>query len=153
MKLHFDILRITRKNIIEDIKGLSLDQLNKTPEGMNNNIAWNLGHLVATQQLLVYGLSRNLFVVPKSIIVENKIGTGPEKIYSQEEIDTFCEYLLSNIDRMEKDYNEGVLNSDNFKTYTTSYNITLSSVEESIIFNNIHEGMHYGIIKMIMKLV
>ena len=42
MKKQFDTLRITRNNILKDIKALTLDQLNEIPKGFNNNIAWNL---------------------------------------------------------------------------------------------------------------
>jgi len=39
------------------IEDFSLEELNKIPEGFNNNIIWNIAHVIATQQALVYGLS------------------------------------------------------------------------------------------------
>ena len=59
MKVQFDILAKTRAIILYYIKELSLDQLHIIPDGFNNNIAWNIAHLVVTQQLLHYKLSGN----------------------------------------------------------------------------------------------
>jgi len=36
------------------ITPFSLEQLNKIPEGFNNNLIWNIAHCVVTQQLLCY---------------------------------------------------------------------------------------------------
>ena len=57
MKYHFETLNITRNNIINAIEGLSLEELNTVPKGFNNNVIWNVGHVVATQQLLCYKFS------------------------------------------------------------------------------------------------
>jgi hypothetical protein len=39
------------------LSGYNLDQLNTIPEGFNNNLIWNIGHIIVSQQLLVYKLS------------------------------------------------------------------------------------------------
>ena len=46
-----------RTLMLKIIDGLSIEQLNAIPEGFKNNIAWNIAHLVVTQQLLCYRLS------------------------------------------------------------------------------------------------
>lgn len=35
----------------------SLEQLNKIPAGFNNNLIWNIGHIIVAQQSLIYQLS------------------------------------------------------------------------------------------------
>ncbi|GEM_PF-2526923 len=52
-----DIIRNTRKRLSEMADGHTLEQLNRIPEKYNNNLAWNLGHVVASQQVLCYELS------------------------------------------------------------------------------------------------
>merc|ERR1712194_272502 len=38
-----------------------------------------------------------------------------------------------------------------YKSYTTSFGITLNSAEEAISFNNIHEGLHLGYMMAMIK--
>jgi len=151
MKSQFDLLQVTRNNVIATIKDISNDQLNYIPEGFNNNIIWNVAHLIATQQLLVYGLSKTQFVIPKAFIDSNKKGTKPSTYYSQTDTKEIIEYLSTTVNQMEIDYNSGVFSGKPFKAYTSSFNITLRSVEDAIAFNNVHEGMHFGMIKIMKR--
>ena len=48
MRKEIDILRKARLKMLEKINELSLEQLNKVPEGFNNNIIWNMGRLIET---------------------------------------------------------------------------------------------------------
>ncbi|MCB0460976.1 MAG: DinB family protein, partial [Flavobacteriaceae bacterium] len=57
MEKQVEILKANRKGILSLIEGLSIMQLNKIPQGFKNNIAWNVAHLLVTQQLLCYKLS------------------------------------------------------------------------------------------------
>jgi len=152
MKFNFDTLRATRSNILKDIEGLSLEQINAIPEGFNNNIVWNFVHLIATQQRLVYLLSGTPYVVAEGIVEGYKIGTKPEQSVTQMQLDEYKQLLMTTIDQMEQDYEQGVFGSD-FKTYTTSYKVTLTTVEDAINFNNVHEGLHYGVIMALMRAI
>lgn len=152
MKFTFETLRTTRSNILKDIEDLSLEQINTIPAGFNNNIVWNFIHLIATQQLLVYKLSGTPFVVPEELIEAYKIRTKPEQPVTQLQLEEYKKLLLTTIDQMEQDYEHGVFGSD-FKTYTTSYNITLTNLEDAINFNNVHEGLHYGVIRALVRAV
>ena len=57
MKLQFDVLKKSRALLLKELDGLTLDQIHAIPAGFKNNIAWNVAHLVVTQQLLHYKLS------------------------------------------------------------------------------------------------
>ncbi len=142
MKSHFDFLRIIRQNTLNLISNFTDEQLNQTPNGFNNNMVWNLGHLVATQQLLHYGLAGLPFIIDQSIIDRYRKGTQPEGIVGGDEIGELKELMLTCVDQLETDYNNGIFKS--FKTYPTSFNAILNSIEDSITFNNIHEGLHLG---------
>ena len=147
----FDVNRKTRENILSIVDALSTEQLNKIPEGYSNNIVWQLGHVLATQQLLVYGLSNSEILLSDNIINEFRKGTKPEQLYSTEDIKELKAILVEVIDRTEEDYNLEVMQS--YKEYPTSYGVTLSSVEDAIEFNNVHEGLHLGVIMAMRKLV
>lgn len=152
MNYSLEILKATRKNIIRDIENLSIEQFNIIPNGFNNNIIWNVAHLVATQQLLVYGFSGTPFVVPQELIDLYRKGTAPTAVVDKEQIEEYKSLLISTIEQMDKDYKNGAL-GENYRAYTTSYGMTLSSVEEAIEFNNVHDAMHYGMIKMMLRMV
>ena len=149
MKNHIDILKATRANILKAIEGISLDQLNLVPDGYNNNLIWNAGHVVVTQQRLCYAMSGLEIKLPEGIIAIYKKGAKPEKDVTQEEVDQIKAWLTESIDWLEVDLEAGVFKT--FKTYPTSYGYTLNSIEDAVNFNNVHEGMHLGYIIAMKK--
>ena len=50
----FDIIHAGRVKFAELVDRLSIEELNEIPEGFNNNIAWNFGHVIISQQMLCY---------------------------------------------------------------------------------------------------
>jgi hypothetical protein len=147
----FDITRTTRLNILKLVEGLTTEQLNTVPDGFNNNIIWHLGHLLATQQLLTYGLSENEIILSDNIVDEFRKGTKPENQYSDEDIVELKSVFIEVINQTQDDFEDGIF--EKFKPYPTSFGITLTSIEEALTFNNVHEGLHMGLIMAMKKLV
>ncbi len=143
MKKQFEILETTRQNLLSTVKGLTIDQLNEIPKGFNNNLIWNLGHIVVTQQLLCYGLSDVVMKMDNAMIAKYRKGTKPSDFIGEEEFTFIKKRLVETIEEIQKDIETGLLGKD-FKIYPTSYGFTLNSLEDAIIFNNIHEAMHLG---------
>jgi hypothetical protein len=146
-----DLLKATRANILRLTDRYDLDQLNKIPEGFNNNLIWNFGHVVVTQQLLCYGLSKLPTQVPAELIDKYRKGSKPETFVDQAELDLFKNFAEQTIIQLETDLAENVF--DTYKTYTTSYGITLEGIQEAVQFNNVHEGMHLGTMIALTKLI
>jgi hypothetical protein len=151
MKKHFEYQQVTRNNVLKLIENLDLAQLNKIPTGFNNNLAWNLGHIVVTQQLLCYGLSKLPMEMDNEFIGKYRKDSKPEGEITQADLDFMKNKMIVLADKMEDDYGNGIFKE--YKEYTTSYNATLSSVEDGIIFNNMHEAMHFGFMIALKKLV
>ena len=147
-----DILRATRRNILRIIENYSLEQLNTIPSGFNNNLLWNAGHVVATQQILIYGMANQEFGIPQTFIDQFRKGTAPTAAYDQEMLDLISGYLIQTPEILESDYKNGVF-GNHFRTYQTSYGVVLSSIEEAITFNNAHEGLHFGYCLALRKLL
>jgi hypothetical protein len=151
MKIQFDVLRKSRELILKELEGLTLDQIYKIPEGFKNNIAWNVAHVVATQQVLHYKMSGLNCLCPDDLIDDYKKGTSPTKIFTEEEFEEVKELLMGLPDTLEEDFEAGIF--ENYDEYPTSTGFVLASIETAIAFNNFHEGIHYGIIRAIKKLI
>ena len=149
--MHYGI-DITRKNRVlfqGFLDKLSLEELNKVPKGFRNNIIWNIAHCIVTQQLLIYKLSGLEGVLSDKMISEYRKGTKTERNLSQSEVDEIRNLLFIPLDQTEVDYNARAFK--NYKEYTVSTGSTLISVDEALVFNNFHEGIHLGYILALIK--
>lgn len=151
MKTQFEILKTSRKLVLKAIDGLTLGQMHTIPAGFKNNIAWNVAHIVVTQQLLQYKLSGINCLVADDLIANYSKGTAPGKPFSEEEFDEVKDLLMGLPDTLIEDYEAGIFKE--FQVYPTSTGFEIDSIESAIAFNNFHEGMHLGIIMAQKKLV
>lgn len=133
------------------IQGFTLEQLNKVPAGFNNNLIWNVAHIVVTQQLLVYKLAGLPVMVSEELIEKYKKGTKTEHVATQEEVDEILSLLHKTIAQTETDIENNLF--QNFNEYPTSTGFVLKTNCDSMAFNNFHEGLHIGVIMAIRKLV
>ena len=151
MRKLFDTLKKSRLLTLKIIENLTIGQLNKIPDGFKNNIAWNITHLVVTQQLLCYKLSGLDCLISEEIISNFQKGTVPTYTISEGEFNTIKEQFLELPERLKKDYDHKLFK--NYAEYKTSVAINLNSIEDGIIFNLYHEGIHLGIILQLLKFV
>ncbi len=151
MKIEFDILKKSRKLILKIIEDLTIEQLNNIPEGFNNNIVWNIAHLVVTQQLLCYNFSDLEMMVSEEMVTLFRKGTVPQKIISEEDFETYKNLFIELPIQLERDYKNDIFKK--YKEYNTSLNVKIVDIDFAIDFNNYHEGIHLGIILGIIKLV
>jgi len=151
MTKQFNINRFSRQVLLAYTQDLSLQQYNTIPKGFKNNIAWNLGHILITQQMLTHGLAGVPFVVDTALVAKFGKGSKCQTNYTLKEIEAVKAAFLTALEVTEKAYKNGTFK--NYKTYTTSQGLSLNSIEEGIAFSNYHEGMHMGIIMALKKLV
>lgn len=151
MQTNFRILQATRQNIIKSITDYSVAQLNLVPEGFNNNLVWQLGHIVVTQQLLCYRMASQSGYSSEKMIATFRKGTKPEGDIEAGDIDRIKYLLNKTTEQIERDYDDGIFIQ--YKPYTTSYGFTINNIEEAIAFNNVHEGMHLGMINAMRKVL
>ncbi len=151
MTNEFDTLLASRKLTLKFVQNFNPEQLNYIPQGFKNNLIWNMGHLVVTQQLLWYNLSEKSMLIDAAMVEKYQKGSKPNGLIHSDEIDKIKELLISLPEKSIRDYNKGLFKT--YKTYTTSFNVTLKSIEDGIKFNNYHEGLHVGTIMALRKLV
>lgn len=138
------LLKTTRTNFLNLLNEFSLEQINQIPQGFSNNLIWNFGHLVVTQQLLCYKLSGNEMYISDEIINKYRKGTKPESAATKEEVEELKKLAFELIEKFEKDYSENKAMFEAYTEYPTSYNYVLRNIEDAIDFNTTHEGVHYG---------
>ena len=147
----FTITETSRNLVSKILESHSLDQLNKIPEGFNNNMFWNIAHIVVTQQLLVYKLSGLPMMVSDEIIEKYKKGTKPEQDATQADLDEIRSLLFVTIKKAKEDYDRK--EKKNYQEYPTSTGFILNNVEDAMAFNNFHEGLHIGILMSLRTFV
>src|SRR5436190_9594372 len=78
----FKYIRRNRELFLQLINRLSIEQLNKIPEGFNNNIAWNFGHIIASTQSLCYVRSEVKPDLDIRFRTKYQKGSKPGRFYS-----------------------------------------------------------------------
>ena len=151
MQKRFDTLLKSRQLMLKVINNLSNEQLNKIPSGFKNNIAWNVAHLLVTQQLLCYKLSGLKCAISNEMVEKFQKGSAPNYTISEEEFEIIKRQFLQFPIMLNEDYKHGAFK--NYSEYTTSVNVTLNSIDDAIDFNLYHEGIHLGVILQLLKFV
>jgi len=151
MNQTLDVNKTSRNMVFKFLENYTLEQLNKIPKGFSNNLIWNIGHIIVTQQLLVYKLSGLPMIVSDEMVEKYKKGTKPEQDATQAEVDELKALLFVTIEKTNEDLANKLFKG--YQEYPTSTGFILKSVEGAIDFNNFHEGLHLGIMMSLRKLV
>jgi hypothetical protein len=152
--MHFtlEVLPNTRKAFNNIIESCSLQDLNKIPKGFNNNIIWNIGHIVVIQQILVYKLSGLPMLVSDALVEKYKRGSKPDGDVTQEEVNELKDLLFTTIDNTKADYAKNIFKNFTPYTVTTTGN-TLSSIDDAFNFVLFHEGLHFGYVLALLRVI
>ncbi|MEO5908372.1 MAG: DinB family protein [Ginsengibacter sp.] len=144
MKESIDIMRGGRKFLINLLDGISIEKLNEIPEGFHNNLAWNVAHMIANQQILCYRNAGAKPVIQDEFIDKYKTGTQPENFIDENEFENFLKHLISTIDQLKKDSETKMFKhyeACEFKSYP---GLRLKNVKDAAKFVNFHDGLHIG---------
>ncbi|MEW5677434.1 DinB family protein [Flavobacterium enshiense] len=149
MQSTFDITLSSRNILLKFLENYSLEQLNTIPEGYNNNLIWNIGHIVVVQQMLVYNLSGLPMMVAPEMVEQYKRGTRPEIPVTQEEVEQMKKLLYATLEQTKKDFSDEIFKE--YTAFTTMSGFHIRNAQEAMEFNNYHEGVHTGIMMRISK--
>ena len=152
--MHFtlDVLPNTRKSFNRIIEKTSLEDLNTIPKGFNNNIIWNIGHIVVTQQLLAYKLSGLPMMITDELVGKYRKDSKPEGNVSQAEVDALKLLLFSTVEKTREDFENGIFKNYQEYTVSTTGN-TLTNIDEAFQFIAFHEGMHLGYVMALIRAI
>lgn len=149
MKTEIEIWRTNRAIYSKFLKHNSEEILNKIPTNFNNNLIWNIGHVIAVQQHLTYKKSGLPMHISEEFFEKYKPGTKPEEHESPAQIQRISELLISTTEQTIADFK-----AKKFKFYdefTTSKGFHVSSAKAAVSFNNYHEALHLGNMSSMLK--
>ena len=151
MEKQLEIIRQTRKFLLDVIKDLTPEQLNEIPAGFNNNIIWNLGHMVAAQQGVCYARGGFKLPLEQEFFNAYKPESKPAGFVTQDQVAEIKELLLSTVDQLEKDYKNKAF--EGYKPWVNRYGVEHRSIEDTISFLPFHDGFHIGYIMSLKRVV
>ncbi len=146
-----DTIQATRKLFLTLLERLSIDELNVFPQGFNNNIIWNFGHVIVSQQILCYKLAGLPLKLDDTFVSKYSKGTKPEAFINDTELIFLKQQAVSLIDELVVDLEKGIFTS--YTNYTTSFNVELNSVKDAVKFIAMHEGLHLGYAMALKRIV
>lgn len=153
MEKMIEVIKACRSKWLTLLNEFTTDQLNKIPIGFNNNLVWQFGHVIVSQQILCYRLAGQNFVIKEDLIDRYKNGSKPEGYIDEEEIDLLKGYMLSTIEQLEIDLNNGTFVNYTPYTISTYPGFRLANVNDAITFIVSHDALHYGCSLSLKRLV
>lgn len=153
MEKIIEVIKACRSKWLSMLENYSTEQLNQIPEGFNNNLAWQLGHVIVSQQILCYKLAGKPFKIRETLIDRYKNGSKPENFIDTDEIDELKGYLISTIEQLEIDLTNGTFDQYTPYTVSTYAGFTLNNVQDALTFIVSHDGLHYGCSLIMRKLL
>jgi hypothetical protein len=154
MEKKIEKLKNFRLYLLHHINELTTEQLNKIPGGHNNNIVWNMAHLICVQQNLCYVRSGLPILVEDKYFTPYMPGTKPGAFVNDDEIETIKKLFISTIDSLQNDLDKKI-----FQNYTASvmipkvYGFQVNNMDDALEYLLYHEGFHGGCISSLKHLV
>ncbi len=151
LPLAFKTFRTTRFHMLRELEGLSHEDMLSIPEGRDDNVLWNVGHLLCSLSRLTYVFSGYPLPIPEHYL--QLFGKNTNALDWQEtpNVDEVLAYFNSVPDQIEADFRAG-----KFLEYTPlklPEGHTVESVEEAVAFHCFHEGLHIGMVISIKQML
>jgi len=140
--------------LLNQVKDLSVEQLNRVPPGFNNNIIWNLGHLISAQQNVCYVKTGLTPVADENLISLYLSGSKPEAGVNEADIKIIKDIFISSIDHLQTD-----INRQAFRNYTPAlmiqkvYGVQVNNIEDALEYLLYHEGLHAAVINTLQRFI
>ncbi len=125
------------------LEDLNSAELNKIPQGFNNNIAWNFGHIAVTTLALCYqrtGVNPGIIIPLQANYGK---GTRPTYFIENDELQLLTDLAFSSIDQIASDLKQGKF--EKITSFSTStYGLELKSIEDVLTTCLMHDNLHLG---------
>lgn len=146
MEYALNVINNIQQKAISLAKELSADQLNKIPAGFNNNIAWNLGHLIVSGYSLLFRTSGVQKDYPIPFIEKYGKGSAPVTPTTPEEL-AELENLSNQFTQIISDgIRSGIF--ENIQLFTTqTFGVSVTTINELVTTIALHDVQHFEVMR------
>ncbi|MDQ0114784.1 DinB family protein [Paenibacillus harenae] len=147
----FTQIESIRNLTIKAVEGISEQTLDIVPEGFNNSLRWNLGHIYLVQEKFAFHFAGEPVQLSESF--ERLFARGTKPADWNEEPPTrevLLEMLAEQPIRIQKAL-LGRVDEPVKAPYTTGSGVLLSTIGEFLTFTLYHEGMHINTIRLLKR--
>lgn len=147
------IVKNSRQQVQDVVEGLSAEQWMMIPAGHDNNIAWNVGHLIWAQIGLTYGHSSLEAPMDRAAYIPlYGIGTSPATWTADPDPEELLKVFISLPDQMIADAKSGKFDHVEFQPWQTGGGARFDTLLDMMVYNCAHEGEHRGMIMALKNL-
>lgn len=138
--------RMIRGFTLNMIKQLHEETLNVVPTGFNNNILWNVGHILVAQDSLLYGPTQAANLSTAKYNELFRPGTKPADWTGElPSLAALTQELEAQMERIERDFSTR-WDERLPQPFTLRSGAEMTTYGEVMIFTLYHEGWHAGYI-------
>jgi hypothetical protein len=145
------LLESTRNRMLACTESLNNEQLHRIPPSFHNNILWNLGHALVSQQILCYERSGLPPRIPVYFLPLFRKGTNPTQWKGSIDVAEVRSWLIESVPLLREDIRNNIFRD--YAPYETSLGIVLPGFAEALAYAVAHETQHLGVIQTLRKLV
>ncbi|KQR70145.1 DinB family protein [Pedobacter sp. Leaf176] len=146
-----EILRASRNRLLQLIVTNHNEILFKIPAGFNNNIIWQIGHCITSQQRHIYMRSGLPMHISEEFMESFKIGSSPRSWKINPDVKEVKHLLVETVNQLESDLKSGVF--INYQPFDLPIGFRVKNHIEALQAANYHEAEHCGIILTYLKLL
>ncbi|GIP39835.1 hypothetical protein J31TS4_31150 [Paenibacillus sp. J31TS4] len=146
-QLIFQQLKLNRSRTLEAAASVTEEEADRIPNGFNNNIRWQLGHILTTQERMAFRFIGEPLGLPEELTGLFVNGTKPADWTSAPPDLATLRRLLEEQPERIRERLQGRLQTPltlPFKDFT--------ALEEALVFSIGHEAMHAGFLKALHRI-
>ncbi|WP_336776450.1 DinB family protein [Paenibacillus sp. MMO-58] len=146
-------LGFVRQVTLNTVRGLSEAMLDRVPDGFNNNIRWNLGHIYVVQERFAFHFAGESVHLPDGFERWFAKGTKPGDWQEEGQLPKLADLLellagqpIRIAEKLHDRIDEQVA-----VPFTTGTGLTLHTIGEFLSYTLYHEGIHFNSISLLKR--
>lgn len=145
----FKMMDRAQMNILKYAENVSEEAKMTIPEGFNNNLHWNLGHILAVSDRVVYGLSGREPVLPAAYKTYFAPGTRPSEWQGEPPA---WDELIEELRQLPQRFRDSFAGKQNEPLADTNNFAKAETLGDLLMLNVSHMNQHAGFMNALARL-